>query len=116
MSCQSGSMHLVIRFGPGEAPPRAVVPGVPGRGGNAARGGPGAEGAIRGLPETASGAPPEQRAQAGPLPPDQGAAASTPPSMVSTDPLQYDASSEARNSTPLAISIGLPVRPVGFHW
>jgi hypothetical protein len=46
-------MPFVIQFVPGKAPPRAVVPGVPGRGGNAARGGLGAEGAIWGLQDMA---------------------------------------------------------------
>jgi hypothetical protein len=46
-------MGFVIQIVPGKAPLRAVVPGVPGRGGNAARGDPGAKTAIRGFLNTA---------------------------------------------------------------
>ncbi|WP_219416501.1 hypothetical protein [Pseudonocardia nigra] len=47
------SMGFVIQIVPGKAPPRAVVPGVPGRGGNAARDDLGAKTAIRTFLNTA---------------------------------------------------------------
>ena len=37
----------------------------------------------------------------------------TPPSMRSSAPVMYEASSEARNSIPAAISSGSPQRPSG---
>jgi hypothetical protein len=46
-------MGFVIQIVPGKAPSRAVVPGVPGRGGNAARGDLGATTPIRGFLDTA---------------------------------------------------------------
>ena len=38
-----------------------------------------------------------------------------PPSITSSDPVTQDASSDARNSTPLAMSSAVPSRPIGVR-
>jgi hypothetical protein len=38
-----------------------------------------------------------------------------PPSITSSEPVTHDDSSDARNSTPLAISHAVPSRPIGVR-